>query len=160
MPYVTMSDGAEIYFEDWGNGPPIVLSHGWPLNSASWESQMLHLASHGFRVIAHDRRGHGRSTRSWNGNEMNTYADDLATLIDQLDLRDVMLVGFSTGGGEVVRYIGRHGGDRVARVALVSAVTPMMLRTDDNLGRRADRGVRPHARRLAGGSFRAVSRAR
>ena len=132
MPYVTTSDGAEICFEDWGNGPPIVLSHGWPLSSASWESQMLHLASHGFRVVAHDRRGHGRSTKSWNGNEMNTYADDLATLIDHLDLRDVMLVGFSTGGGEVARYVGRHGGRRVARVALVSAVTPFMLRTDDN----------------------------
>ena len=132
MPYVTTSDGTEICFEDWGNGPPIVLSHGWPLCSASWESQMLHLASHGFRVVAHDRRGHGRSTKSWNGNEMNTYADDLATLIDHLDLRDVMLVGFSTGGGEVARYVGRHGGRRVARVALVSAVTPFMLRTDDN----------------------------
>ena len=134
MGYVTTSDGAEIYFEDWGNGPPIVLSHDWPLNSASWESQMLHLASHGFRVVAHDRRGHGRSTRSWNGNEMNTYADDLAALIDQLDLRDLMLVGFSTGGGEVVRYIGRHGGDRVARLALVSTVAPMLLRTEDNPG--------------------------
>ena len=132
MPYVATSDGTEIYFEDWGNGPPIVLSHGWPLSSASWESQMLHLATHGFRVIAHDRRGHGHSTKSWNGNEMNTYADDLATLIDHLDLRDVMLVGFSTGGGEVARYIGRHGGRRVARVALVSAVTPFMLRADDN----------------------------
>ena len=132
MPYLSTPDGAEICFEDWGNGPPIVLSHGWPLSSASWESQMLHLASHGFRVIAHDRRGHGRSTKSWNGNEMNTYADDLATLIDHLDLRDLMLVGFSTGGGEVARYIGRHGGRRVARVALVSAVTPFMLRTDDN----------------------------
>ena len=135
MPYVTtVSDGTEIYFEDWGNGPPIVLSHGWPLSWASWESQMLHLASHGFRVIAHDRRGHGRSTKSWNGNEMNTYADDLASLIEYLDLRDVMLVGFSTGGGEVARYIGRHGGRRVARAALVSAVTPFMLRTDDNPG--------------------------
>ena len=132
MPYVTTSDGTEICFEDWGNGPPIVLSHGWPLSSASWEAQMLHLASHGFRVIAHDRRGHGRSTKSWNGNEMNSYADDLATLIDHLDLRDVTLVGFSTGGGEVARYIGRHGGRRLARVALVSAVTPYMLRTDDN----------------------------
>lgn len=134
MPHVTTSDGTEIWFEDWGNGPSVVLSHGWPLSSASWEAQMLHLAAHGFRVIAHDRRGHGRSTKSWNGNEMNTYADDLAMLIDHLDLRDVTLVGFSAGGGEVARYVGRHGGRRIARVALVSAVTPFMLQTDDNPG--------------------------
>ena len=132
MPYVSTSDGAEISFEDWGNGPPIVLSHGWPQHLGSWEAQMLHLATHGFRVIAHDRRGHGRSTRTWNGNEMNTYADDLATLIDHLDLRDVMLVGFSAGGGEVARYIGRHGGRRVARVVLVSSVTPYLVMADDN----------------------------
>jgi len=134
MPSVMTPDGTDIWFEEWGHGPPIVLSHGWPLSSVSWESQMLHLASHGFRVVAHDRRGHGRSTKSWNGNEMNTYADDLALLIEELDLRDVTLVGFSAGGGEVARYIGRHGGRRVARVALVSTVTPLMVRTDDNPG--------------------------
>jgi non-heme chloroperoxidase len=134
MGCVTTADGTDIFFEDWGFGPPVLLSHGWPLNAASWESQMLHLASNGFRVIAHDRRGHGRSSKSWHGNEMNTYADDLATLIEVLDLRDVVMVGFSAGGGEVSRYIGRHGGRRIARVALVSAVPPFMLQTHDNPG--------------------------
>ncbi|MEU5320206.1 alpha/beta hydrolase [Streptomyces sp. NPDC021056] len=134
MPYVTAADGAEIFYKDWGLGRPVVLSHGWPLNSDSWEAQQLFLASHGFRVIAHDRRGHGRSTQTWTGNEMNTYADDLATLIDTLDLRDVTLVGFSTGGGEVARYVGRHGTSRIAQLVLVSAVPPFMLRTDDNPG--------------------------
>ncbi|MEU6258410.1 alpha/beta hydrolase [Streptomyces sp. NPDC047043] len=134
MPYVTAADGAEIFYKDWGVGRPVVLSHGWPLNSDSWEAQQLFLASHGFRAIAHDRRGHGRSTQTWHGNEMNTYADDLATLVDTLDLRDVTLIGFSTGGGEVTRYIGRHGTARVAQLVLVSAVPPFMLRTDDNPG--------------------------
>jgi non-heme chloroperoxidase len=134
MPYVTAGDGAQIFYKDWGNGQPVVLSHGWPLNADSWDSQALFLASNGLRVIAHDRRGHGRSTQTWHGNEMNTYADDLAALITELDLRDVVLVGFSTGGGEVARYVGRHGGDRVAKVALVSAVAPFMLQTDDNPG--------------------------
>ncbi|MER6183683.1 alpha/beta hydrolase [Streptomyces sp. NPDC001652] len=134
MPYVTAADGAEIFYKDWGLGRPVVLSHGWPLNSDSWEAQQLFLASHGFRVIAHDRRGHGRSTQTWTGNEMNTYADDLATLIDTLDLRDATLIGFSTGGGEVARYVGRHGTSRVAQLVLVSAVPPFMLKTDDNPG--------------------------
>ncbi|WFE27490.1 alpha/beta hydrolase [Solwaraspora sp. WMMD791] len=136
MPYVTTADGAEIFYKDWGpgTGRPVVLSHGWPLNSDSWQIQALFLAEHGFRVIAHDRRGHGRSTQTWDGNEMDTYADDLATLIDTLDLRDVTLVGFSTGGGEVARYVGRHGTGRVAQVVLVSAVPPMMLQTPDNPG--------------------------
>ncbi|MDT7843386.1 alpha/beta fold hydrolase [Streptomyces justiciae] len=134
MPFVTASDDAQIYYKDWGTGRPVVLSHGWPLNSDSWEAQQLFLATHGYRVIAHDRRGHGRSTQTWNGNEMNTYADDLATLIDTLDLRDATLVGFSTGGGEVARYVGRHGTARLAQVVLVSAVPPFMLRTDDNPG--------------------------
>ncbi|MFI9169866.1 alpha/beta fold hydrolase [Streptomyces lincolnensis] len=134
MPFVTASDGAQIHYKDWGTGRPVVLSHGWPLNSDSWEAQQLFLATHGHRVIAHDRRGHGRSTQTWNGNEMNTYADDLATLIDTLDLRDATLVGFSTGGGEVARYAGRHGTARLAQVVLVSAVPPFMLRTDDNPG--------------------------
>ncbi|MEU6147790.1 alpha/beta hydrolase [Streptomyces sp. NPDC047081] len=132
MPYVTAADGAEIFYKDWGAGRPVVLSHGWPLNSDSWEAQQLFLASNGFRAIAHDRRGHGRSTQTWNGNDMDTYADDLATLIDTLDLRDVTLVGFSTGGGEVARYVGRHGTTRVAQLVLVSAVPPFMLKTDDN----------------------------
>lgn len=134
MPYVTASDGARIHYKDWGQGRPVVLSHGWPLNSDSWEAQQLFLASNGFRAIAHDRRGHGRSTQTWLGNEMNTYADDLATLIDTLDLRDATLVGFSTGGGEVARYVGRHGTARLAQLVLVSAVPPFMLKTDDNPG--------------------------
>ena len=134
MSYITTSDGADLFYKDWGMGQPVVFSHGWPLNSDSWEAQQLFLARHGFRVVAHDRRGHGRSTQTWHGNEMNTYADDLATLIDTLDLRDVTLVGFSTGGGEVARYVGRHGTGRVAQLVLVSAVPPFMLRTDDNPG--------------------------
>jgi non-heme chloroperoxidase len=134
MTYITTKDGAEIFYKDWGTGSPVVLSHGWPLNSDSWEAQMLHLASNGCRVIAHDRRGHGRSTQTWDGNDMDTYADDLAALMDNLDLRGVTMVGFSTGGGEVARYIGRHGSERVAKVALVSAVPPMMVQTADNPG--------------------------
>ncbi|MCX4563194.1 alpha/beta fold hydrolase [Streptomyces umbrinus] len=134
MPYVTASDGAQIHYKDWGQGRPVVLSHGWPLNADSWEAQQLFLASNGFRAIAHDRRGHGRSTQTWLGNEMNTYADDLATLVDTLDLRDATLVGFSTGGGEVARYVGRHGTARLAQLVLVSAVPPFMLKTDDNPG--------------------------
>ncbi|XVU21565.1 alpha/beta fold hydrolase [Actinoplanes sp. CA-054009] len=134
MPYVTTPDSTQIYYKDWGSGRPVVLSHGWPLNADSWEAQALFLAGNGYRVVAHDRRGHGRSTQTWDGNEMNTYADDLATLIDTLDLREATLVGFSTGGGEVARYIGRHGTSRVAQAVLVSAVPPYMLRTGDNLG--------------------------
>ena len=134
MSYVTTPDGTDIFYKDWGTGQPVVFSHGWPLSSDSWESQMLVLASGGFRCIAHDRRGHGRSMQTWHGNDMDTYADDLATLIDALDLRDATLIGFSTGGGEVARYIGRHGTGRVAKVALVSAVPPFMLQTDDNPG--------------------------
>ncbi|MGW3410859.1 alpha/beta fold hydrolase [Streptomyces sp. NPDC000888] len=134
MPYVTAADGAQIHYKDWGRGRPVVLSHGWPLNADSWEAQQLFLASNGFRAIAHDRRGHGRSTQTWHGNEMNTYADDLATLIDTLDLRDATLVGFSTGGGEVARYVGRHGTARIAQLVLVSAVPPYMLKTDNNPG--------------------------
>ncbi|WP_229075039.1 alpha/beta fold hydrolase [Actinoplanes sp. DH11] len=134
MGYVTTADGAQIFYKDWGSGRPVVLSHGWPLNSDSWEAQALMLAEHGFRVIAHDRRGHGRSTQTWHGNDMDTYADDLATLIEHLDLHDATLVGFSTGGGEVARYIGRHGTARVAQAVLVAAVPPLMLRTPDNPG--------------------------
>ncbi|MDH2429259.1 alpha/beta hydrolase [Sphaerisporangium sp. TRM90804] len=134
MPFVTVSDGAQIYYKDWGVGRAVVLSHGWPLSADSWEAQMLFLASNGYRVVAHDRRGHGRSTQTWDGNEMDTYADDLATLVETLDLRDVTLIGFSTGGGEVARYVGRHGTGRVRQIALVSAVPPFMLRTGDNPG--------------------------
>ncbi|WP_059014230.1 alpha/beta hydrolase [Mycobacterium sp. M26] len=133
MPFVTVEDGAQIFYRDWGiEGPPVVLSHGWPLNSDSWAAAAMFLAEHGFRAIAHDRRGHGRSTQTWHGNEMNTYADDLAALIDTLGLTDVTLVGHSTGGGELVRYIGRHGTVRVARLVLVAAVPPLMLSGPDN----------------------------
>lgn len=134
MAYVTAADGAHIYYKDWGEGRPVVFSHGWPLQADSWESQMLFLAERGFRCLAHDRRGHGRSSQTWSGNDMDTYADDLATLVEELDLRDMSLVGFSTGGGEVARYVGRHGTFRVRSVALVSAVPPYMLKTDDNPG--------------------------
>jgi non-heme chloroperoxidase len=130
--YITARDGASLFFKDWGTGPAVVFSHGWPLNADSWENQMMHLASNGFRCIAHDRRGHGRSTQTWNGNDMDTYADDLAAVMEALDLREAMLVGFSTGGGEVVRYVGRHGTGRVAKLVLVGAVPPLMLKTPNN----------------------------
>jgi len=132
MNTIMMKDGTSIYYKDWGSGPPVVFSHGWPLNSDSWESQMFYLASRGFRCIAHDRRGHGRSSQPWNGNDMDTYADDLATLIEKLGLEQATLVGFSTGGGEVTRYIGRHGTRRVARAALISAIPPLLRRTPTN----------------------------
>ena len=133
MPYVTADDGARIFYKDWGvDGTPVILSHGWPLNADAWEATALFLAEHGHRAIAHDRRGHGRSSQTWDGNEMDTYADDLACLVEALDLSDLTLVGHSTGGGEVVHYVGRHGTARVARLVLVSAVPPLMLRTDDN----------------------------
>lgn len=125
-------DGAKIYFKDWGTGQPIVFSHGWPLSADAWDGQMLFLGMRGYRVIAHDRRGHGRSNQTWNGNDMNTYADDLAELIDALDLRDAVIVGHSTGGGEVARYIGRHGTSRLAKAVLLGAVPPLMLKTDSN----------------------------
>jgi non-heme chloroperoxidase len=131
---VTTSDGTEIYYKDWGSGQPVVFSHGWPLSADAWEDQMFFLASHGYRCIAHDRRGHGRSSQPWNGNDMDTYADDLDALVQELDLHDAIHVGHSTGGGEVARYIGRHGTARVAKAVLVSAIPPLMVKTAANPG--------------------------
>ena len=133
---ITTRDGVEIYFKDWGprDGQPVVFSHGWPLNADSWESQMIFLASKGYRCIAHDRRGHGRSSQPWDGNDMDHYADDLAAVLNHLDIKKANLIGFSTGGGEVARYIGRHGTARVAKAGLISAVPPLMLKTDANPG--------------------------
>jgi non-heme chloroperoxidase len=130
--HVSTKDGVDIFFKDWGKGQPVVFSHGWPLDADAWDDQMLVVAGNGYRGIAHDRRSHGRSGQSWDGNDMDTYADDLSMLIETLDLNDIVLVGHSTGGGEVTRYIGRHGTRRVAKVVLVGAVPPLMVRTDAN----------------------------
>ena len=132
MSTITTKDGTQIYYKDWGKGPTVVLSHGWPLNADSWEDQALFLAEHGYRVIAHDRRGFGRSTQPWSGYDYDTFADDLATLFQTLDLKDVALFGFSMGGGEVARYVGRHGTSRISKVGLISAVPPLMLQTPNN----------------------------
>jgi non-heme chloroperoxidase len=131
---ITTTEGTQLFYKDWGVGQPVVFSHGWPLTSDAWDGQMLFLLEKGYRVIAHDRRGHGRSTQTYANNTMDQYADDLAQLINQLDLKDVILVGHSTGGGEVTRYIGRHGTDRVAKVVLLGAVPPLMLKTESNPG--------------------------
>jgi non-heme chloroperoxidase len=134
MPSITTKDGTQIYYKDWGSGQPVVFSHGWPLSADAWEDQMVFLAARGYRCIAHDRRGHGRSSQPWSGNDMDTYADDLAALVETLGLTDAVHVGHSTGGGEVARYIGRHGTKRVAKAVLISAVPPLMLKTAANPG--------------------------
>jgi non-heme chloroperoxidase len=132
MNFITTNDGTQLYYKDWGTGQPIVFSHGWPLSSGAFEDQMFFLAAHGYRCIAHDRRGHGRSSQPWTGNDMDTYADDLAELVKQLDLKHAIHVGHSTGGGEVARYIGRHGSKRVAKAVLIGAVPPVMVKSDKN----------------------------
>ena len=134
MSNLTTRDGTQLYYKDWGTGQPVVFSHGWPLSADAWEDQMLFLATRGYRCIAHDRRGHGRSSQPWSGNDMDTYADDLAALVEALDLTNAIHVGYSTGGGEVMRYIGRHGTKRVAKAVLISAIPPLMLKTPANPG--------------------------
>jgi non-heme chloroperoxidase len=134
MPTITTKDGTQIYYKDWGKGQPLVFSHGWPLNADAWDAQMIFLAARGYRCIAHDRRGHGRSGQTWDGNDLDTYSDDLAELVTVLDLHDAVHIGHSTGGGEVVRYIGRHGSARVSKAVLISAIPPLMLKTEKNPG--------------------------
>ncbi|MFF3786840.1 alpha/beta fold hydrolase [Streptomyces sp. NPDC001933] len=132
MSSVTTKDGTSIFYKDWGSGQPVVFSHGWPLNGDAWDPQAKLVADNGFRAVVHDRRGHGRSSQTWNGNDLDTYADDLAEVIEKLDLRDIILVGHSTGGGEVTRYIGKYGTGRVAKAVLLGAIPPLMLKTDAN----------------------------
>jgi non-heme chloroperoxidase len=132
MPFVSAKDGTQIFYKDWGSGQPVVFSHGWPLTADAWDNQMMFLGGKGYRVIAHDRRGHGRSQQTWHGNDMNTYADDLAAVMDHLDIKNAVMVGHSTGGGEVTRYLGRHGTRRVAKAVLLGAIPPLMLKTAGN----------------------------
>ena len=134
MNSFTTTDGTSIYFKDWGTGPTVTFSHGWPLSADAWDAQMLFLCQKGYRVIAHDRRGHGRSSQAWTGNNMDTYADDLAELVEKLDLKEIAMVGHSTGGGEVARYIGRHGSERVSKAVLIASVSPIMVKTESNPG--------------------------
>lgn len=134
MPTITVKDGTQIYYKDWGTGQPIVFHHGWPLSADDWDAQMMFFLQHGFRVIAHDRRGHGRSTQTYTGNEMDTYAADVAELATKLDLKNAVHIGHSTGGGEVARYVARHGKDRVAKAVLISSVPPVMVKSDKNPG--------------------------
>jgi pimeloyl-ACP methyl ester carboxylesterase len=155
MPTIFTKDGTQIYYKDWGKGQPIVFSHGWPLTADDWDGQMMFFGQRGYRVIAHDRRGHGRSTQTWDGNEMDTYADDLAALTEKLDLKNAIHVGHSTGGGEVARYIGRHGSKRVAMAVLISSVPPLMVKTEKNplaLPSRSSTACEPPTRRI-GRSF-------
>ncbi len=134
MSTITVKDGTTLYYKDWGTGQPIVFSHGWPLNADAWDAQMLFFGERGYRVIAHDRRGHGRSEQTWDGNEMDTYADDLEALFEKLDLKDAVMVGHSTGGGEVARFLGRHGAERVSKAVLIGAVPPIMVKSETNPG--------------------------
>ena len=158
MGMITTRDGTGIFYKDWGTGQPVVFSHGWPLNADAWDDQLHAGGLNGFRAIAHDRRGDGRSGQPWDGNDMDTYADDLAAVIEALDLHDVVLVGHSTGGGEVTRYVGRHGTSRVAKAVLVGAIPPLMLKTDANPGGLADRGLRRDPRRRARPTGRSSTR--
>ena len=158
MGIVKTKDGVEIFYKDWGKGQPIVFSHGWPLSADDWDNQMLFFLGKGFRVIAHDRRGHGRSSQTADGHDMDHYADDLAALAAHLDLKDAVHVGHSTGGGEVARYLGRHGERRVAKAALISAVPPLMLKTAGQSGRPAQEGVRRPAGAAGGQSLPILSR--
>ena len=159
MGTITTTDGTEIYYKDWGSGQPIVLSHGWPLSADDWDAEMLFFLQHGYRVIAHDRRGHGRSSQVGDGHDMNHYADDLAALTAHLDLTDAIHVGHSTGGGEVVRYLARHGESRVAKAAIISAVPPLMVQTESNPGGLSQRGLRRVSGATRGQSTTVLSRA-